>query len=83
MLKPCKRSVFRLQTIERFVRGRDAVICQITLTIVTFATAKKTWVRGRVRTVPNFILFVTNLIVHTFWGALTSARPIYDVPIDS
>ena len=32
MLKPFKRNVFRMQTIERFVRGDDAAFCQIPLT---------------------------------------------------
>jgi len=32
MLKPFKRNVFRLQMIERFVRGSDAAFCQITWT---------------------------------------------------
>jgi len=33
---PYKCNVFQLQTIERFVRGRDAAFCQITLTACYF-----------------------------------------------
>jgi len=31
-MKPFKRNVYRLQTIERFVRGSDAAFCQIAST---------------------------------------------------